>query len=265
MSIKGLKRIAWKEKLLALIVPILVLTAWQTAVSLQLFSDLILVPPLAVLNTLLDLARSGDLGNNILMSMKRVVLGFIIGSSLGFVLGLFMGLSSFMDRLVGPLVKACKQVPQFAWMPLIILLFGVDELSKVVFIAIGAFYPMIFNTYEGVSGVPKEYRELARVFDYNGHRFLTRVIIPGALPSIITGLRISLGLSWMFVVGSELFGSESGIGYLMVWARQLFQIDIVMAALLVIGIIGFLMNAILQLIEKRLLRWRVSFDGGAQE
>ena len=261
MSKSLLKRFEWKDKLLALIVPLLVLVAWQSAVSLQLFSEMILVPPLTVMNTLVDLARTGDLTNNIISSLKRVLSGFLLGASTGFFLGLLMGLSPLLDRLVGPLIKACKQVPQFALMPLIILWFGIDEVSKVVFISIGAFFPMVFNTYQGVSGVPKKYRELARVFNYKSFRYLTKVILPGALPSIITGVRHSLGLSWMFVVGAELFGSESGVGYMMVWARQLFQIDIVMAGLFVIGIIGFAMNVILQIVEKRVLRWRVSFDG----
>ncbi|NTW48148.1 MAG: MFS transporter [Chlorobiales bacterium] len=256
-----LTRIEWKDKLLALIVPLLVLAAWQGAVSLQLFSETLLVPPLTVVNTLADLARTGELTDNILASLQRVLIGFSLGASAGFIVGLLMGLSSFIDRLVGPLIKACKQVPLFAWMPLIILWFGLEELSKVVFIAIGAFYPMVFNTYEGVSGVPKKYRELAKVFNYKSHRYLTKVIIPCALPSIITGARLSLSISWMFVVGAELFGSDSGVGFMMTWARQLFQIDIVMAGLVVVGVIGLLMNFILQIIEKRLLRWRVSFDG----
>lgn len=257
-----LQRFEWKDKLLALIVPLIVLVTWQSVVSLQLFSEMILVPPLTVMTTLAELARSGELYKNIMYSLQRVLTGFLLGASSGFFLGLVMGLSSFLDRLVGPLIKACKQVPQFALMPLIILWFGIDEVSKVVFISIGAFFPMVFNTYQGVRDIPKKYCELARVFNYTKFRYLTKVILPGAVPSIITGVRHSLGLSWMFVVGAELFGSESGVGYMMVWARQLFQIDIVMVGLLVIGVIGFVMNVILQMIEKRLLRWRVSFDGG---
>jgi sulfonate transport system permease protein len=256
------QRVQWKDKLLALIVPILLLAAWQWAVSRQLFSELLLVPPLTIINTLGDLARSGDLSINILASIKRVAVGFLIGGSSGFIVGVVMGLSPFMDRFIGPLIKASKHVPLFAWMPLIILLFGIGELTKVLFLSIGAFFPMIFNTYQGVSGVPRKYQELARVFDYKRFRYLTRVIIPGAMPSIITGVRLSLGILWMFLVGAELFGSEDGLGYMMTWGRQLFQIDVVMAGLVVIGAIGFIINALLEIIEKRVLRWRISFDGG---
>ncbi|NMW22558.1 MAG: ABC transporter permease [Chlorobiaceae bacterium] len=256
-----LHRFALRDKLLALIVPLLVLTLWQSVLSLHLFSELILIPPLTLVSTFIELASSGDLTNNILASLQRVITGFLVGGSLGFILGVVTGLSPFMNRVLKPLIKALQQVPEFAWMPLIILLFGIDELAKVVFVAIGAFYPMLFNTYQGVSGVPKKYQELAWVFDYRRFSYLTKVVIPSALPSIITGIRLSLGLSWMFVVGAELFGADAGLGYMMTWGRQLFQIDIVMVGLIVIGAIGLVMNSLLLIIEKRLLSWRIAFDG----
>jgi sulfonate transport system permease protein len=260
-----LKKFEWKDTLLGLIVPLLILAVWQSVVSLQLCSPLLLVPPLTLLDTLIYLADSGELTINIIASMNRVLTGFLIGASSGFLLGLVMGLSPFLDRFAGPLIKASKQVPQFALMPLIILWFGIDEVAKYVFIAIGAFYPMVFNTYQGVSTVSKRYRELARVFDYKGFRYLSKVILPSALPSIITGIRHSLGLSWMFVVGAEIFGADTGLGYMMAAARNMFQIDVVMAGLVVIGAIGFIINFILQVIEKRLLAWRFSADQGASK
>ena len=134
------QRFQWKDGLLALIVPLLLLVVWQSAVSMHLFSPLLLIPPLTLINTLLDLAKSGDLTTNIIASLSRVLIGFLIGASTGFLLGLFMGLSPFVDRFFGPVIKGFKQVPQFALMPLIILWFGVDELAKFVFIAIGAFF-----------------------------------------------------------------------------------------------------------------------------
>jgi sulfonate transport system permease protein len=260
MKKRLLQRLGLKDKLLALIVPLLVLIAWQSAVSQHLFSELILTPPLTLVNTLVELARSGELTTNILASLKRVVTGFLLGASSGFILGVVMALSPVMKRVLAPLVKALQQVPEFAWMPLIILWFGIDEFPKILFVAIGAFYPMVFNTYQGVSGVPEKYHELARVFDYKSFRYMAKVIIPSALPSIITGIRLSLGLSWMFVVGAELFGSDSGVGYMMTWGRQLFQIDIVIAGLVVIGTIGFIMNALLQVAENRFLQWRTPVD-----
>jgi sulfonate transport system permease protein len=256
-----LKRLRLKDKLLALIVPILVLGAWQYAVTQKLCSELILIPPLTLLNTLLELAQSGDLTLNILASLKRVLIGFLLGGTSGFVIGILMALSPVLNRVFGPVIKALQQVPEFAWMPLIIMFLGIDEFAKFFFVAIGAFYPMVFNTYQGVSGVPEKYHELARVFDYKNFRYLTKVIIPSALPSIITGIRLSLGLSWMFVVGAELFGSDSGVGYLMTWGRAVFQIDLVMAGLILVGAIGFIMNIILEIAEKRFFLWREPVDG----
>lgn len=261
MSKKYIQRLKLTDRFLGFIVPLLILAVWQGAVWQHVFSELILVPPITLLNTLIELARSGDLTSNILASLNRVFIGFLLGGSAGFILGVGMGLSPFINRALGPFVKAFQQVPEYAWMPLIILLFGIDELPKIIFIAIGAFYPMVFNTYQGVSGVPREYYELARVFDYKNLRYIAKIVIPSALPSIITGIRLSLGLSWIFVVGAELFGTESGVGFLMILGRQLFQIDVVMAGLVVIGTLGFILNAILQIIEKQLLRGRASFEG----
>ncbi len=262
MTKKLLQGFKVTDRLLGLIVPLLVLIIWQVTVSRHVFSELILVPPLTIPDTFMYLFRSGDLISHIFVSLNRVFLGFLVGASAGFVLGFGMGFSPVMSRTIKPLVKALQQVPEFAWMPLIILLFGIDELPKIIFIAIGAFYPMLFNTYQGVSSVPTSYHELAKVFDYNSHRYFLKVLIPSALPSIITGIRHSLGMAWIFVVGAELFGTDNGIGYIMIQGRQLFQIDVVMAALIVIGILGFTLNYVLQIIEQFLLRGRVSFDGG---
>jgi sulfonate transport system permease protein len=262
MSKSFIKHVQWKDKLLALIVPLLLLILWQSAGPLQLVSELILTPPLTLFYTLADLVGSGELTDNIIVSLQRVVVGFLVGASSGFILGIVMGLSPFLKRILLPLVKSVQQVPEYAWMPLLIILFSIGELPKIIFIAIGAFYPMVFNTFQGISGVPKNYHELANVYNYKNYRYLTKVIIPGALPSIFTGIRLSLGLSWMFVVGAELFGCDSGIGYMMIWGRQMFQIDLVMSGLVVIGAIGFVLNCILEIIEKRLFSWRRSFEGG---
>lgn len=263
MSLNFLQRFKVKDKLLGLIVPLFVLALWQGAVSQHLFSELLLVPPLTLLDTLIELFRTGDLISNIQVSLTRVFLGFLLGASAGFILGAGMGLSPIINRALGPLVKVLQQVPELAWMPMIILLFGIDEFARIFFIAIGAFYPMIFNTYQGVSGVPEKYHELARVFDYKSFRYLSKIIIPSALPSIITGIRLSIGLSWMFLVGAELFGTESGVGFLMIMGRQMFQIDVVMAGLVVIGSLGLIINTLLKKFEEYVLRGRVSFDGGA--
>ena len=217
MSLNFLQRFKVKDKLLGLIVPLFVLALWQGAVSQHLFSELLLVPPLTLLDTLIELFRTGDLISNIQVSLTRVFLGFLLGASAGFILGAGMGLSPIINRALGPLVKVLQQVPELAWMPMIILLFGIDEFARIFFIAIGAFYPMIFN----------------------------------------------IGLSWMFLVGAELFGTESGVGFLMIMGRQMFQIDVVMAGLVVIGSLGLIINTLLKKFEEYVLRGRVSFDGGA--
>ena len=263
MSISLFLRFNWRGWLIGLIFPFTILAVWHEVAELHLFSEQILIPPFTVLLTLVDLFKSGDLNDNIIASLNRVLVGFMFGGASGFIVGLIIGLSPFMNKAFTPMIRALNQVPEYAWMPLIIMCFGLDEFSKIVFISLGAFYPMAFNTYQGVSGVSDKYRELAKVYDYKSYRYLIKVILPNAFPSIITGIRLSLSLSWMFVVGAELFGADKGLGYMMTMGRKLFQIDVVMAGLLVVGAIGFTLNCILQIIESRLLSWRVPFEGGA--
>jgi sulfonate transport system permease protein len=171
-----------------------------------------------------------------------------------------MGLSRPIEKLVSPIFHGIRQVPLVGWIPLIILWFGIGEISKIVFIAIGAFYPVVINTFEGIRNVPKQYVEVAQVFEYGKFKLLQKVILPASLPSILTGIRFSLTVSWMLVVGAELFMvASAGIGNMISEAREYFRMDIVIVGIIVIGIIGLLMNQFVGLVETRLLRWRKTF------
>jgi sulfonate transport system permease protein len=190
------------------------------------------------------------------VSLIRVAIGFTAGALLGLGTGLAMGLSEKARRIIMPTFNGFRQISLFAWVPLLMLWFGIGEPMKYTFIALGAFPSMALNTMSGITTVPKSFLELARVYEYSQRETIRKVVIPAAFPAIFTGLRLSLGIAWMMVVGAELLASEIGIGFMMTWGRQLFQMDIVMVGVIVIGIIGVLLNTGVSYLEKHVLRWR---------
>jgi sulfonate transport system permease protein len=167
-----------------------------------------------------------------------------------------MGLWRNVEQYLGPLFNCFRQIPIVGWLPFFILWLGIDELFKIVFIALGTLIPMAVKTLEGIKGVPAAYLEVVRVFEYGWFRTLRTVIIPSALPSIITGLRLGLSEAWMLVVGAELVAASSGIGNVMTMARRLFQTDVVLVGVIVIAITGYLMDRMLGLLEARIAGWR---------
>ncbi len=239
------------------IVLLIIFAAWWLVGAYKLADPTILPPPSKILRTLLELAKEGDLVFHIKMSILRVIKGFLIGGTLGFVLGILMGLSKTAEKLVGPLFHAVRQVPLLGWMPLIVLWCGIGETSKVVFIAIGALYPMVLNTFEGVRGISREYLEVARVFEFKQLKLITTIILPAALPNILTGVRFSLTISWMLVVGAEIFSvSAGGLGDMIWSARDTFRMDIVIVGLIIITLIGITLSKSVKLLETYFLQWR---------
>ncbi len=248
------------ERFRGVILPLVILVIWEVISRWGIVPSSILPSPGKVIDTFVELIKNGNLVFNIKASLIRVLKGFLVGGSIGFILGILMGLSRTIEKLVSPIFHSIRQVPLLGWIPLIILWFGIGEISKIVFISIGAFYPMVLNTFEGIRSVPKEYVEVAKVFEYDKLNLLRKVILPTALPSILTGIRFSLSVSWMLVVGAEIFTvSAGGIGDMIWEAREHFRMDVVFVGIIVIGIIGLLMNQFVGLIETRLLRWRKTF------
>jgi len=179
-----------------------------------------------------------------------------LGVTLGFVLGVLTGTFKIFDALFSPLIIIFRQIPMFAWIPMIILAFGIEEQSKIVFITIGTFYPMVINTYDGMKSVDKKFLEVGRVFQYSRWQTFQKIVLPSAFPSVLAGFRFSVSMSWMLVVGAELLGSSSGIGFMMAWARQLFNMDLVLANVVVVGVIGIVINRSINRLEKKILAWR---------
>jgi sulfonate transport system permease protein len=247
------------QKSRGLVIPLVILIAWWLATRNAGTPSRLLPPPGQVWLSLLVLLQEGKIAVNLQQSLAKVVMGFLVGIGAGFILGALMGLSRTLEKLLGPLFNAVRQVPILGWIPLLILWFGQTELAKVIFIALGALYPMALNTFDGSRQLKKEYLEVARVFEYGRLRLLWRFTLPSAMPSILAGIRVSLSEAWLLVIGAEIFfKARGGIGDMMWEAKERVRMDVVFITILIIGLIGYLLNHAMGLLESRLLRWRSS-------
>ncbi len=254
----------WGTRLASFIIPVLLIIAWQICSLIGLFHPAALPSPARVWSAFLGLLADGTLLSDLGTSALRVLNGFLWGVSIGLVIGVLSGLSRFVERLVSPVVDAFRQIPVFAWIPLIVLWFGIGELSKGVIIAKSVFVPVFVNTLQGIRGVPQEYVEVARVLELNRWKFLRKVVIPSALPSIFTGIRLGAGFAWMAVVAAEMLGGLSGVGYALMRSKEFFQTDGLIALMAVIGLVGLAVDRSLKWLETSTLRWRKGFTGNGK-
>lgn len=241
---------------LGLVIPILIIVGMEAAARLALVTSQLFVSPKVIFETLTDLLKDGELVRNLGISFLRVTTGFLIGSAAGLLFGAAMGISRKFEEYVGPLFHGLRQIPVLAWIPLLILWIGIGEEFKINFIAVTAFYPMALNTCEGVKGVSKSYLEVGHIFKFSRLKLFSTIILPAAIPEIFTGLRLSLSIAWMAVVGAELVAASEGIGYMMYRARQQLQVDTVIVCIIAVGLVGYGMSLALEKIERYSLRWR---------
>ena len=236
--------------------PLLVLIVWHLlAISGQLL-EVILPSPATVWKAFIKMVNSGLLAKDLGVSLQRVLIGYAWGAALGLILGIFCGLLKFFERFFRTIVDFIRQIPPMAWMPLLILWFGIGETSKAILIAKSVFVPVFLNTIRGVHGASHEYIELSRVLELRYSKHLRKIIIPSALPSVFTGLRLGVGAAWMSVVAAEMLGGLSGVGYALIVAKDFILSDQLFAMMLVIGFVGFFTDRILGLLERFVFRWK---------
>lgn len=243
---------------LALLLPAAILYLWQLAATHEWVTPLLLPAPAMVLQALVDLHASGELWEHLGISLGRVGWGYLAGVALGLTLGAAMGLSKTVEAYLMPSFKAVSLVPVLGWLPLFIMLIGIEESLKVLIIAKAVIVPVTINTVKGIRNIAPGHFEVARIYRFSPLQTLGRLIVPSALPSLATGLRLGLANAWMALVAVELLAASEGVGFLMVHSRQLFQLDMVMASMVVIGVTGWVLDRILQSVEQRLLAWRVT-------
>jgi len=245
----------WGRLLLPLIFPACVLVAWQVTASEGWLAAQVLPPPSMVMSTFVDLVRDGEIAGNLRISLWRIASGFAIGGAAGLVFGILLGASRVMDQYFGPLFRALAQIPSLGWVPILILIFGLDEVLKIIIIAKASFVPIVLATSQGIRNIPQPYRDVARVLRLRRRSVLLKLLIPAALPTVFSGIRLALSHAWIALIVVEMLAATEGVGYMMVWGRTLFQIDIVIAGMVVIGAIGLVMDFGLTRIERRLSRW----------
>lgn len=242
--------------------PVVVLGAIELAAALGWSGSRALPPPSEVLRTLINLGGPA-LGLHVLASTGRVAAGFALGSGLALAAGSAVGLSQRMSAWLDPSVQGLRAIPSLAWVPLLLLWLGIDETPKIVLIAIGAFFPVYLGVASGFRGVDRKLVEVGLLFGFSPWVLVRRVLLPAALPSVLTGLRNGLGLAWMFMVAAELIAASSGLGYLLTDGRETGRADIVLAAIALLALLGKLSDGAMRALERRLLVWRDGFEPAA--
>ncbi len=234
----------------------LIIVIWEM-VSLFNLVPWIFLPPLEdVLLELLNMIQSGEIFLDAGYSLLRVGLGFIIATGLAIPLGIITGWFPFAFRIFDPLIEVARPIPPLAWTGLALLWFGIGLSSSVFLVFLGAFFPILLNTIAGVKGIEKKLIEAAYILGANEKQVLKKVVIPGSLPSIFTGIRIGMGVGWMVVVAAEMIAARQGLGSLIIISTNLGRTDRVLIGMIVIGILGLIIDYALRHMSRRLFVWR---------
>ena len=250
--------------LLRLVSPAIVLVIWQLISEFGLISAQKLPPPTQVWSTAVSLVTTnssayGTLQGAMLVSLERVAAGFAVGAAAGVLLALVAGLSNFGENAVDPLMQMLRTLPLFGLIPVFIVWFGIGEAPKILLIAIGAAIPLYLNTFAGIRSVDAKLAELGQVLKLRRRELITQIVLPGALPQILVGLRQSLGVAWLALVVAEQVNANAGLGFMISQATQFLRNDVIIVALLVYCGLGLVTDALVRLLERRALRWRKSF------
>ena len=242
--------------------PVAILVAWQLASSAGLLAEDELASPWRVVVAAVDVTVSGELPEGLLVSLLRVAAGVVLGLAAGVGLGLLSGLSRWGDHLVDPPVQMLRTLPHLALVPLFILWFGVDETPKILLVALGVLFPMYLNVHAGVRGVDPKLIEATRVLGFTRAERLRHVVLPAAMPSALTGLRLALGIAWLSIVVAETVSADAGLGYMIMNAREFLRTDVIVVGLVVYALLGLGTDALVRRLERRALRWRPAAVAG---
>lgn len=240
-------------------VPLLALVVWQVTARTGVLSPSVLPAPEAVLRAGTDLAATGDLQRYLLTSLRRIAQGFALGAATGLVLGFTVGMSKPAEVLLDRSLQMVRTIPHLALVPLMIAWFGIGEEPKILLVALGTFFPVYLNTVTGIRGVDPKLLQLGRSYGLGRWALVRDIAVPGALPTILAGIRYSLGVAWMTLVVAETISAGDGIGYLAQDARQMLRTDQIVLAVVLYALAGLLADLLTRLIERRVLRWHPNY------
>lgn len=250
--------------LLSWIAPVLLVAVWEILAQTGFVTPQVLPAPSKVVRTAFKLATSGSLLEDLGTSLLRAAAGFAIGGSIAFALGVLVGFSRLAEALVDRSVQMVRAIPFLALLPLVIVWFGVGEGQKVFLVALGVAFPIYINTTLGIRQVDPKLLELGRVQGLSTAQTIWRIILPGALPSILTGVRYSLATAWLALVVAETIGAQAGIGFLAMDAREFLRTDVVVLTIVIYALIGVAADSLARLLERRLLAWHPNFGGAGR-
>ncbi len=242
------------------VLPIAGIFLLEGVVRAGIIPDYVMPPPSELVFSFIDLAH-GPLWNDIAASLLRVLAGFTIGTILALILGSVVGLSRNAEAYLDPTFQALRSVPSLAWVPLLLIWIGIDESSKVTLISIGAFFPMYLNLVAGIRNVDRKLVEVGTLYQYSRVRLVVKIILPAALPSVLTGLRSGLSMAWLCVVAAELLAATNGIGYMLTDGRETSRPDLVLVAIITLAVMGKITDSVLKYLELKALYWRDGFNG----
>ena len=249
-----------RQRLLPWFVPFALILIWQLASGSGLLQSRILPAPTAVVAAFWHLLLTGELWHHVKVSAGRALLGLLIGGGLGLLLGLLNGSSKVASALLDTTLQMVRNIPALALIPLVILWFGIDESAKLFLVAVGVFFPIYINTYHGIRSVDPQLIEMGKSYGLSRWELYKNIILPGAMPSILVGLRFALGLVWVLLIVAETISAQSGIGYMTMNAREFLQTDVVLVGILLYALLGKLADVLAQLLERYLLRWHAGYQ-----
>lgn len=245
----------WLNRLLPFGLPVLLVIAWQLLTTTGWIAGNILPTPVEVVRALIRLLGTGELVENIAVSASRALSGFAIGGGLGFLLGVVNGISQLSERISDSSIQMIRNIPHLSLIPLVIVWFGIGEEAKLFLVSLGVFFPIYLNTFHGIRSVDRGLIEMGKVYGLGRLALYTHIILPGALPSILVGIRYALGIMWLTLIVAETVAADAGIGYMAMNAREFMQMDVIVLSILLYALLGKLSDSIAKLLEKRWLRW----------
>jgi NitT/TauT family transport system permease protein/sulfonate transport system permease protein len=234
----------------------LLLIFWQFLYIIFDIKNYVLPAPLEVAAAFGEIFVSGEIFSDILNSLLKVAGGFFIAAFFGILFGILFSYFRTIGNYIKPIIEILRPIPPIAWIPIAILIFGLGNASAIFIIFLGAFFPVFINTYFGASSIPAIYKNISKTFELKPFVYLKKVLFFYSLPNIFTGLKIGLGMAWICVIAAEMISAQSGLGYFIQINRLLLRTDKVIAGMIIIGLMGFFLNSLVNLIEKKIIKWR---------
>jgi sulfonate transport system permease protein len=255
-------RAKWPTRLdgvLPWVVPVIVIAVWQLTGNLGLISNRIMPTPVQVVEAGVRLTANGDLAKALAASTWRALAGFVIGGGIGFLFGILNGVAKLSEKLTDSTIQMIRNVPHLALIPLVIVWFGIGDEGKIFLVSLGVLFPIYLNTLHGIRSVDPGLIEMGRVYGLGRGALYRKVILPGALPSILVGLRYALGIMWLTLIVAETISAKDGIGYMAMNAREFFQLDVVVLCIALYALLGKFSDVLAKWLERSWLKWHPHF------